>query len=70
MGESREFQRVYRGFKVCSNGLQEYFDNMSSIFHSHFIGVTRVFQGCRKDVALLGAKSPLELAWVTKLSKN
>ena len=51
MVESRVFQRVYRGFQVCSNGLQEYFDNMSSIFHGCFIGVTRVYQGCFKGIA-------------------
>ena len=51
MGVSRVFQRVYMGFQVCSNGLQEYFDNMSSIFHGCFIGVTRVLCGCIKGVS-------------------
>ena len=70
MGVSRVFQRVHRGFQVCSNGLQEYFDNMSSIFHGCFIGVTRVFYRCRKDVAFLGVKSPLELACLSKWSTS
>ena len=65
-GRIKGVQRVYRGFQVYSKGLQEYFDNMSSIFHGCFIGDKGVFQGCHKDVAFLGAKSPLELTWVTK----